>query len=55
MSEMRVVLATVLAEAELMPAGAGDEAAAFRAPHLTLSPARGCRVVLAKRLEPSQT
>ena len=52
--EMKVVLATVLSEAELVPARRGDEAAAFRAPHLTLSPARGCRVILTGRPGPSQ-
>ncbi len=50
MFEMKVVLSTVIDQVELRPATARDEVATFKPPRLTLSPARGCRVVLERRL-----
>jgi cytochrome P450 family 135 len=47
--EMKVVVATVIAQADLRPAASGAEAEAFKPPRLTLGPARGTRVVLERR------
>lgn len=50
MFEMKVVVATVVRRVVLRPVQTQSEPAAFRAPHLTLSPARGCRVIVERRL-----